>query len=244
MQKYILILALLFTKLTNVIANDQFNIFSTEEQIIQNNEINDPFEKYNRKIYSFNLFIDKYSTKPLAKFYQKATSKTVRSSVSNFFSNLYMPVTIINSLLQLDFANTAYASRNLIINSTIGVAGLFDPAEQNFKLAKAKKADFSQTLATYNVGTGPYLMLPFLGPSSLRNFTGDIIDMPLNPLWHDYNNSFNKKKYLLNLTNITNNRAKLLNIVDDIEKNSLDPYSVVKSAYAQRRIKMVNNEPN
>jgi phospholipid-binding lipoprotein MlaA len=243
MKKYILIFTLCHISFINAFSNN-INIFSTENQIQEATQIHDPFEKINRKIYKFNLVMDKYSTKPLAKLYQKTTTNKMRISVNNFFSNLYMPVTIVNSLLQTDLKNFARASRDFFINSTIGILGLFNPAENSFKFKKARKEDFAQTLGKYNVGTGPYLMLPILGPSSLRGFTGNIADTPLNPIWHNNENSFTETKYMITALDIISKREKLLLYLDDIEKNSLDPYSVIKSAYFQRTNKMVNNEIN
>ena len=240
MRNYILILTfinLFAVKLT--FAND-FNIFSSieEEEL---NQISDPYEKINRKIYAFNVFVDNYTTKPAAKFYQITTSEEIRANVTNFYKNITMPITIANSLLQGDFKNLYRAARSFLINSTVGIFGLFAPAEQNFKFKKSNREDFGQTLAKYNVGSGPYLMLPFFGPSSTRHLTGKIIDMPLSPNWYINEESF---RSLYTTSNIINQREKLLGHFDDIQKNTLDPYSVIKSSYYQRRNKMISNEIN
>jgi phospholipid-binding lipoprotein MlaA len=130
----------------------------------------DPYEKINRSILKFNLDSDKYFLKPLAKGYEKVLPKPVRIGVRNFFSNLWEPMTIVNDLLQGKFAHAGRDTSRFVINTTLGLLGVLDVAtEMNLP---RRKEDFGQTLAVWGVPSGPYLVLPFLGPSNIRDTTG------------------------------------------------------------------------
>jgi len=244
MNKTLLFFLLLFLTSSYKAHADNYNIFSNEEEIEEEVEIYDPFEKINRKFYSFNMTLDKYTLRPAAKLYRNITSKEVRKSVTNFTTNLTMPFTIVNSLLQGDIKNFTRATGSFVINSTIGILGIFDPAHQNIKMKRPNREDFGQTLAKYKIGPGPYLIIPFMGPYTLRHISGQSAEWAYNPVWKDGLDEEEKLRYSITALNIVNKREKLLEYLDDIEKNSLDPYTVVKSAYYQRRLKLINNETN
>ena len=243
MFKYIITTILFITASSTVCANNtQYNIFSITNDTEYKSEIHDPFEKINRKIYKFNQTIDKYSLKPITNAYIKTIPAPARNSISNALNNITLPITIANSILQLDFKNTVNATAKFTINSTIGLLGLFDIAK---KIGiSAHKEDLGQTLAKYKVPSGPFLMVPFLGAFTLRSITGKTIDTAYSPLWLslEEKTQIEHIRYSISILRIINSRANLYNTIEDIEKNTLDPYSVIKSAYIQNRINLINND--
>src|ERR1700690_1040491 len=142
----------------------------------------DRFERMNRSIYAFNVTFDRAILHPAAVGYVKITPSPVRRSVSNFLSNLAYPRTIINDLLQGNFHDGASDTARLLINSVIGIGGLFDPASSAGLDRHVE--DFGLTLGHWGVGNGPFVMLPFLGPSSVRDTAGLIPDEATYPSWY------------------------------------------------------------
>lgn len=147
-------------------------------------QIQDPLESLNRRIYHFNYKFDQHVFLPMLTGYRRVTPKPVRTGVSNFFSNLGEVSTVANSLLQGKFRRAMHSTARLLFNTTWGVGGLWDPASK-MGLAKVRE-DFGQTLGHYGMPAGPYLMLPLLGPSNLRDTTGVagdfVLDLELNLL--------------------------------------------------------------
>jgi phospholipid-binding lipoprotein MlaA len=189
----------------------------------------DRFERTNRAIYKFNDALDRGVAKPVAKGYVKITPAPVRTGVSNFFRNLTSPTIIINNLLQLKPKAFATDTERLVVNSTIGIGGLFDPASR-FGLA-AGDEDFGQTLGRWGVPAGPYVMLPLFGPSSVRDtfgFAADQFTDPKNYIKDDY------VRYGLTGLSLVDTRAELL-ATDDVLARSFDKYSFIRNAYLQRR---------
>lgn len=137
-------------------------------------EVYDPLESWNRRVYHFNYRFDQWVFLPVVRGYTYVTPRFVRSGVSNFFSNLGDVPNLVNSLLQFKGQRSMEVTGRLLINTTIGVVGLWDPATL-MGLPKQSE-DFGQTLGFYGVGAGPYLMLPLLGPSNLRDTTGLVVD--------------------------------------------------------------------
>lgn len=132
--------------------------------------INDPLEGFNRRVYRFNALTDKYVLLPVVHVYDKVTPDPVQTGIANFFSNLGEINTFANSVLQLKPRSSGVTLSRFVINSTVGLAGFFDPAT-HFGLVQ-RNEDFGQTLGHYGVGAGPYLVLPFFGPSDLRDAIG------------------------------------------------------------------------
>jgi len=137
-------------------------------------KVSDPLERFNRRMYHFNYKVDQYVFLPSVRAYRYVTPKPVRTGVSNFFSNLGQVPTSANSLLQGKFTRAMHSTARLLFNTILGVGGLWDPASK-MGLVKVKE-DFGQTLGVYGVPEGPYLVLPFLGPSNARDTTGLIAD--------------------------------------------------------------------
>jgi phospholipid-binding lipoprotein MlaA len=189
----------------------------------------DRYERGNRAVYRFNSALDRGIAKPIAKTYVKVTPKPVRTGLGNFFRNLTYPTVIANDLLQAKGKAFVVDTTRLVVNTTIGIGGLFDPATQ-MGLA-AGDEDFGQTLGKWGVPAGPYLMLPILGPSSIRDAFGFGVDQFTDP------KSYLSNIYLsLGLTalDLVDNRAELLS-TENVLNNSYDPYAFVRNAYLQRR---------
>jgi phospholipid-binding lipoprotein MlaA len=190
----------------------------------------DPLEGLNRTVFKFNDTIDTYALKPVAKGYQWAVPQPVRSSVTNFFSNVGDVYIAANELLQLKIADGVGDVMRVVINTVFGVGGLFDVAT----LAKLPKhsADFGVTLGHYGVPSGPYLVLPLLGPSTVRDTAGLAVDYYGNPLSYVQPSSVSWALYGVNLVNT---RANLLTTVDVLSGAAIDKYSFIRNAYLQRR---------
>ena len=191
----------------------------------------DPFEGFNRAMYSFNDKLDRYALKPVAKGYRAITPVPVRRSVSNFFSNLHDPAVMLNNLLQGKPVRAASDFSRFFVNSTVGIFGLFDVAS---KLGMPKhKEDFGQTLAVWGVGSGPYLVLPFFGPSNMRDAPALIVDWETYPPNHMSDHSTRDKMFVLE---VIDKRAQLLDAGDILEQAAgQDPYVFVREAYRQQR---------
>lgn len=208
----------------------------------------DCFEKVNRAVFGFNMTLDKIIFKPVAKGYSYLPD-SVERSLGNATSNVTHLVTIPNQLLQGKAGAAIYDTGRFLINTTVGILGLFDPASK-IGLEKKDKEDYGQTLGVWGVGQGCYVVLPVLGPTTLRDGLGSIGNTFLDPF---YLSTVGDKEYLLdnNLGDRTywakegvdkvNWRAENLQTIDDLEKNSVDFYSSVKSIYLQRRVQLTND---
>ena len=195
---------------------------------------NDPLEMVNRGTHSFNQLVDKTVVKPLAGVYDKLTPRFVKVGVSNFFNNLDDVRVGVNHLAQLDMSNAANDFGRLIINSTVGVGGLIDVADSEFGLEKNRQ-DFGRTLAHYGVESGPYLVLPFFGPSTARDAFGLAFDSVVEPLRQvDHVPTRNS----LAATETVDFRNKL-SVFDNLVMG--DSYLFLREAYLQRREFLVND---
>ncbi len=196
----------------------------------------DPLEGFNRAMYAFNDGVDKVILRPVSRGYKAVVPQTGRTGVSNFFNNLSYPIVIINALLQGKFAQGAEDLQRFIYNSTFGLAGLLDVATPMG--LRAHNEDFGQTLGYWGVGGGAYIVLPLLGPSTLRDTVGLVPDYYADLLTH--HQEVHERNALIALRTI-DQRSRLLTasrIVDD----QLDPYAFVRDAYLQRRESLVNDQ--
>ncbi len=203
-------------------------------------EIYDPWEKYNRKVFAFNEVFDKAITRNVALAYEKGVPKSIRSSVRNFLVHVTSPIALLNSALQGKMENTMATFSRFLINTTIGLGGLFDVAVD--KGIKSNSENFSQTMGFYGVGSGAYLVLPILGPSSTRDFLGFAVDKGIDPLGFNVlriggANELFEAEVLLSLALVggIDKRESLLDIVDDVRKESFDPYATMRSFYLQNQ---------
>ena len=191
----------------------------------------DPIEPINRAIFTFNDKAYYWFFKPVAKGYNVVVPQGVRVAVRNFFSNLATPIRVANNLLQGKFRATGTELLRFTINSTIGMAGLFDPAHDGFQLEK-KDADLGQTLGRYGLGQGMYLVLPLLGPTTLRDGAGLAGDLFLDPISyiHPTEAAVGVSAYKRE-----NNLSLRIGEYEDLTGSALDPYVAVRDAYAQHR---------
>ncbi|MGN4190092.1 MlaA family lipoprotein [Burkholderia gladioli] len=194
----------------------------------------DPFEGFNRTMYKFNDTVDTYALKPVAKGYQWAVPQPVRDSVTNFFSNIGDVYIAANNLVQLRIADGVGDIMRVVINTVFGVGGLFDVAT----VAKLPKhtADFGLTMGHYGVPSGPYVVLPFLGPSTVRDTAGLAVDYAGNPLTYVSPDALSWSLFGVNLINT---RANLLGAGDVLDAAAIDKYSFVRNAYLQRRQSLI-----
>jgi len=189
----------------------------------------DRFERTNRAVYKFNDALDRHVAKPLAKGYVKVTPRPVRTGVSNFFQNLSYPTVIVNDLLQGKLKSFGGDTARLVLNTTIGIGGLFDPATKMG--LPVGDEDFGQTLGKWGVPPGPYIVLPIFGPSDARDTVGFVADQFTDPKFY-VNNIY----LSLGLSGgaLLDMRVELLS-TDDVLARAFDPYVFVRNAYLQRR---------
>lgn len=203
-------------------------------------EIHDPLEGMNRFIFSINQAGDTLILRPAAELYRLAVPRVGRDMVRNFLDNLETPVILANDLFQLEFERAATTSSRFIINTTLGFAGVADPAT-NMGFVRHEE-DFGQTLGAYGVGPGPYLMLPIFGPSTARDAVGRVADHFLDPVSQYAHNT--DRDYLTLVRSgmsAVDSRERNIETLDDIERNSLDFYAAVRSLYLQRRAAEIRN---
>jgi phospholipid-binding lipoprotein MlaA len=190
----------------------------------------DPWERMNRTTYKFNDKVDKAVLRPVARGYEKVTPHFVRTGVSNFFDNLNYPVVIVNDLLQAKFILAGRDTGRLLMNTTLGIGGLLDPAS-SAGLNKTSN-DFGLTLHRWGAGKGPYFVIPFLGPSDVRDGLGRIPDSFGNPA--SYITHYWEVHYGLWGLNLLDTRYRLLPLDGPLD-SAYDPYLFMKNAYLQRR---------
>jgi phospholipid-binding lipoprotein MlaA len=189
----------------------------------------DHFERFNRAVYKFNSALDHAILRPVARGYVKVTPGPVRTGVSNFLGNLEYPKTIGNDIFQAHFIDFGSDIARLIVNTTVGVGGLFDPATR-FGLEKHDR-DFGQTLGKWGLPTGPYLMLPLLGPSDIRDAAGLVPDhfMTIDSLINNQDVQIG-----VGAMRVVDRRAQLLPL-DATLDSAFDPYALLRSTWFQRR---------
>jgi phospholipid-binding lipoprotein MlaA len=194
------------------------------EQQVEANPV-DPYEGFNRKMYAFNDGVDDYVAKPISDAYKFVTPQFVQTGVFNFFNNLKNINIVLNDVLQAKFEQSAQDSGRFMINTTVGLAGLFDVAKE-FGLEQNEE-DFEQTLAVWGVPQGSYLVLPFLGPSTARGIPGAIFDTAANPVTY--------VGAPVQLVSMLNSRANAEGALKFIDEAALDPYVFTRESFLQWR---------
>ncbi len=197
------------------------------------------FEPFNEKMFSFNIWMDEHILRPVARSYAGAVPEPARLGVRRFFHNIGVVPRFANSLFQLKLDGAAREAGRFMINTTIGGLGFFDVAKNKFGLETSEE-DFGQTLGKYGVGSGPYLVLPFIGPSTVRDAIGRVADGAMDP-----------KTYFLStvevtatdagtmVTNAVNERSLNLELFESVDRYSLDMYSAVQDFYMQNRERQI-----
>lgn len=189
----------------------------------------DPYESWNRKVYSFNKTMDKVVSRPLTVGYKAVTPDFVESGVSNVFSNLEDIPNFLNNLLQGKPGDSLSDLARFVVNSTLGIVGLWDPAS-SMGLEKHDE-DFGQTLATWGVGDGPYMMLPFLGPSTVRDSFALPVDSttdPINQIEHV------RTRNQINLIELLDKRSGVMSLEEQLE-SATDEYAFLRDVWLQNR---------
>ena len=239
------ILIILFTTLALTL---NVNAGSDGDLILKKNEpseVKDCFEKINRVTFALNQTLDGVIFKPVASLYRKLPSPA-KTGVSNSLNNISHLITIPNNILQGDFKQASINTGRFIVNTTIGVLGIFDVANQ-IGLKEYRKEDYGQTLAKHGVGPGCYIVLPVLGPSTTRDTIASIANFTGGDAWYNVTTKndtqyFSEVDYYSSkITSGVDFRAKNFDSIENLENNSLDFYASVKSLYLQDRQQKILN---
>lgn len=207
----------------------------------QYDDVADPAEGVNRAIFKFNDTVDEAVVKPVAKGYRAAVPAPARTGVRNVLHNLKTPTILANNLLQADVKGAGDTLTRFMANTLFGFGGLVDVASHDGPAYKEE--DFGQTLGVWGVGHGPYLVLPLMGPSSVRDTTGLLVDGYTDPVRLWLVNTDREAWYYGRVAVATvDKREELLDVLSDLKKNSVDYYAAVRSAYIQKRNAQVNGQ--
>ncbi len=197
-------------------------------------------ESYNQAMFSFNTKVEKYVMRPIARGYRKVTNDYVRQRITNFFNNISEPVSAVNHLLQGELADSGKNVGRFVVNTTVGLVGLYDVAD-DIGLER-KSTGFDETLATWCVPDGPYVVLPVIGPSTPRAMTGLFADGYASPMYWAAQESNGEDAWIayfaLGSLKYLNLYAENLKMLESLEEGAIDYYETVKSAYMQNRSKL------
>ncbi len=204
------------------------------------NNNKDPLQSLNRGVYKFNDVTDKYIIKPVSTTYKKVTPSPIRKGINNFFNNLRVIPSIVNNVLQLKFERAFVDTGRFVINLTFGIAGLIDLA--SIDGIPDHKEDFGQTLGHWGVGNGPYLVVPFIGPYTVRSLTGLTFDLATSdPITYVHNIGEIRLHNQIRAGQIIDKRTDLLGAKEIVDEASLDPYAFGRDAYLQNRASLVQD---
>jgi len=223
-----------------LLSNCSFN--NHNENIIDKTpQAQDPWEKMNRGTFAFNQKFDKYILAPLAKGYRFILPGEVRVGIRNFFNNLKEPWTTVNSALQGDLKNTGTSLMRFCLNTTVGLLGIFDVATSlGFE---KQKEDLGQTFAVYGSGPGPYIILPLLGPSTVRDALGRVGGIVADPVTIALNREGKEDWLWIGIAvRGIDFREQNLEKIDNLEATSVDFYATIRSLYLERRNRMIINQ--
>lgn len=217
-------------------SDDEFDEFSEFSEDLsgdgsKNQQVYDPWIGYNRTMFAFNDWAFRNILRPFVDGYNFVLPESVRISLAKFFHNLIFPLRFVNNILQLKFKGATVELGRFVVNTTIGIGGLFDPADHYFGWMPHEE-DFGQTLAFWGVGPGPPVVLPFLGQSNLRDTFGIFPTYIVHPVYHvaDYE-LYLGEQVLENLNFVSLHYQEY----ESIKKDALDPYTFIRDAYAQNR---------
>lgn len=192
----------------------------------------DPYEAFNRQMFSFNEGLDQAVVEPIAYGYRAVTNEPVREGVGNFANNLGEPLTFVNHILQGKLPDAGATLGRFVVNTTVGVAGVFDPAS-SMGIQRTNE-DFGQTLGVWGVDSGPFIILPFLGPTTTRDIVGRGADAALNPLnYPEFENDDAIRLGILALGGI-NAREGAIETFDEL-RQQIDPYTTLRRLYGRTR---------
>jgi phospholipid-binding lipoprotein MlaA len=200
----------------------------------------DPWEPFNEKMFKFNYNFDKYLFKPVAKGYNFVMPDLFQQMIGHGFDNINVVPKLANNILQWNLKGFGVELGRFLINSTLGIGGLFDIAKQEFGLQKTK-VDFGQTLGKWGVGPGPFLILPFMPPLTVRDGIGTAADGAMDPL--SYVLPFIWDRLGMKIGDQLNDRSLNLDLFQGFEETTVDLYSAVRNGYLQRRYNMIKGTP-
>lgn len=214
--------------------------FDEEDEEGGDKNVQDPWENVNRTVYVFNDHVYVYVLDPVARGYATVVPEDIRGCVASFFYNLNEPIRVVNAILQGRFRDSGTLTERFFINSTLGVFGLADVAHTEFDI-KPIEASLSGTLGSWGVGDGYYIMVPILGPSTMRDFTGTLVDF-IGPSPYGYLTNYEyindrPSKFQVSTTKTVNSLSLHLGEYEDLKSFTLDPYTALKNAYFQYRKK-------
>ncbi|HJS45699.1 MAG TPA: VacJ family lipoprotein [Rhizomicrobium sp.] len=203
--------------------------------------VSDPFENVNRFFFDLNQRLDRNAGRPAATAYRDTVPGSVRVGLHNVLDNLGGPVTVANNLLQVRLESAGIATGRFLVNTTVGVAGIFDVASDWGM--PARNRDFGETMGTYGVPPGPYLVLPFRGSTDVRDFAGNYLDGYATPLRYVRYEGRNYVGLMKSTLGSINNRANNLVTYRDIERASVDYYATMRTWYLERRARLIEDTP-
>jgi phospholipid-binding lipoprotein MlaA len=201
--------------------------------------VSDPFESVNRVFFDLNQRLDRNAGRPAATAYKETVPQYVRGGLHNLLNNLGGPVTVANDLLQIRFKEAGIAAGRFLVNSTLGVAGIFDVATDWGM--PARNRDFGETMGTYGMPAGPYLVLPFRGSTDVRDFAGNYLDGYLSPLHYLRYDGSNYVGLMKSTLGSMDNRSANLVTYRDIERASVDYYATTRTWYMERRARLIED---
>jgi phospholipid-binding lipoprotein MlaA len=212
------------------------------EAVAEFRATNDPLEPLNRASYFVHDGLDTLVLRPAAEAYRIFLPPELRTAIRNVLANLRTPVILVNDLLQGDTQRAATTMGRFLVNTTVGIGGIFDRATDFGLLGHTE--DFGQTLAVWGAPEGPYLFVPVLGPSNPRDLVGTGVDTALHPLTWTSGTSDAMETITITRTALTalDTRESLIETVDQVKASSLDPYATIRSAYRQRRVVEIRNQ--
>ena len=238
---------IIITFLISLILSSNVSAGTDGENSLSKNSkpVKDCFEKLNRGSFALNQKLDKTLFKPVAKAYRVLPS-SVRTGTSNALTNLSSLITVPNNILQGDFKTAGVNTGRFVINTTVGILGIFNVAEK-IGFSEYEKEDYGQTLGVWGVGAGCYIVLPILGPSTIRDTAGSFINVLGGDAWynasvHGNNEFLSKSQYITTKAlSAVNFRANNIDSLENLEKNSMDFYASVRSLYLQDRQQKISN---
>ena len=196
----------------------------------------DPWESFNEKMFAFNYRLDKYVLKPIAKAYNFVMPDELQRMVDRGFTNINFVPRFVNSVLQGKWSGAGRELARFLINSTLGIGGLWDMAKQEWNIEPSRE-DFGQTLGLWGFGPGPFLVLPFLAPTTVRDGIGMAVDGAMDPL--SYYIPFVWDRLLMRIGNLINDRSLNLQLFEGVEETTVDLYTAVRNGYLQRRARQI-----
>lgn len=238
MRLFAVLLPLLWLSGCASTSSDNGGLVSGAQASVESAQIEniDPYESFNRKVYQFNSDFDKALGKPVAQAYVRYIPGGVRTSVSNFFSNLWEPSSMLNALLQGKVSKAVSTATRFFLNSTVGVLGLFDVASKLGVMEQEE--DLGQTLAVWGIADGPYLMMPFLGPTNVRDFTGLVTEWYTTDLVPIL---FEDEAWVAIVgLRLLDSRASVLGLDETLELQ-IDPYIFLREGYRQSRMTQIHD---